>query len=177
MWRIKKKENLREKEKTRSDIIGFAFWIGLLLYIIAGLVMPETGRWCMVNEGWGAGIFLFLGMNFLCAGIRNRRKNRTAVVVGTAMAIVFFVICGWMSSKMASDLIAGPQIAHLTSVTVDEYNGLHGLASHRYYLCGYDENWEEYQFDISADEYYELEEKQQITVLYYPRTERILKFL
>ena len=93
------------------------------------------------------------------------------------MAIVFFIICGWMSSKIVSDLIAGPQIVHLTSVTMDEYNGLHGLASHRYYLCGYDENWEEYQFDISADEYYELEEKQQITVLYYPRTERILKFL
>lgn len=54
MWRIKKKEDLSEKEKTRSDIIGFVFWIGLLLYIIAGLVMPETGRWCMVNEGWGA---------------------------------------------------------------------------------------------------------------------------
>ena len=59
MWRIKKKENLREKEKTRSDIIGFAFWIGLLLYIIAGLVMPETGRWCMVNEGWEREYFYF----------------------------------------------------------------------------------------------------------------------
>lgn len=29
MWGIKKKEDLSEKEKTRSDIIGFAFWIGI----------------------------------------------------------------------------------------------------------------------------------------------------
>lgn len=31
--------------------------------------------------------------------------------------------------------------------------------------------------EVSADEYYELEGKQQVTVLCYPRTERILKIL
>ena len=40
-----------------------------------------------------------------------------------------------------------------------------------------DDEWTEYQMEISSDEYYELEGEEQVTVLCYPRTERILKFL
>lgn len=42
---------------------------------------------------------------------------------------------------------------------------------------GRDDEWTEYQMEISSDEYYELEGEEQVTVLCYPRTERILKFL
>ena len=71
----------------------------------------------------------------------------------------------------------GPHMIHLTSVTERETNGLSGLISHHYYLCGRDDEWTEYQMEISSDEYYELEGEEQVTVLCYPRTERILKFL
>ena len=37
------------------------------------------------------------------------------------------------------------------------------------------DKWKGYQMEVSADEYYELEGKQQLTVLCYPRTKRVFK--
>ena len=95
------------------------------------------------------------------------------------MLILTVGIGVWISRKLVLDLIEGPKIVHLTSITMDESCGMSGIISHHYYLCGRDDNdkWKGYQMEVSADEYYELEGKQQVTVLCYPRTERILKIL
>ena len=71
----------------------------------------------------------------------------------------------------------GPHMIHLTSVTERETNGLSGLISHHYYLCGRDETGKKYEFEISSDEFYGLENTHEITVLCYLRTERIFKFV
>ena len=46
---------------------------------------------------------------------------------------------------------------HLTSVTERETNGLSGLISHHYYLCGRDETGKKiWNLKISSDEFYGL---------------------
>ena len=94
-----------------------------------------------------------------------------------ANLMMFVGMGGWISGKLVLDLISGPEVVRLTSVTMRESSGIYGLISRHYYLCGRDDEWTEYQMEISSDEYYELEGEEQVTVLCYPRTERILKFL
>ena len=93
------------------------------------------------------------------------------------LLVLILGIGGWISGKLVLDLISGPEVVRLTSVTMRESSGIYGLISRHYYLCGRDDEWTEYQMEISSDEYYELEGEEQVTVLCYPRTERILKFL
>ncbi|WP_278883908.1 hypothetical protein [[Ruminococcus] torques] len=177
MVRIKRKAELSKEEKRRREIFESILCIMMVIFIITQIMLPETGVLGMVNEGSLSILFLGYGGSFLWSGMKRRKEDKTAVILGVLMSILLFAVGGWMSSKIAADLISGPKTIHLTSVTTEESFGLSGIISHHYYLCGRDENWEEYQFDISADEYYELEGEKQIKVLCYPRTERILKFL
>ena len=45
-----------------------------------------------------------------------------------------------------------------------ELNGLSGLISHHYYLCGRGEVGKQYRLEVSADEFYELENIHEIIV-------------
>lgn len=56
----------------------------------------------------------------------------------------------WISGKVAADLIEGPKTIRLTSVTTEELNGLSGLISHHYYLCGRGEDGKQYRLEVSA---------------------------
>ena len=60
--------------------------------------------------------------------------------------------------------------------TTEELNGLSGLISHHYYLYGRGEVGKQYRLEVSADEFYELENIHEIIVRCYSRTERIWNF-
>ena len=145
-----------EKEKKR-DLFTTIFWILVLVFLIVKIVIPETGVLGMVNDG-----------------VANPPGT---VIFGVLLLVLILGIGGWISGKLVLDLISGPEVVRLTSVTMRESSGIYGLISRHYYLCGRDDEWTEYQMEISSDEYYELEGEEQVTVLCYPRTERILKFL
>lgn len=145
------------------------------LYDCSNCTSGNTGVLGMVKEGSYAILFFGIGGSCVWAIIQKWKKDKAAVVLGIFMLILTVGIGGWISRKLVLDLIEGPKIVHLTSITMKESFGLSGIISHHYYLCGRDDNdkWKGYQMEVSADEYYELEGKQQVTVLCYPRTERI----
>ena len=165
-----------EKEKKR-DLFTTIFWILVLVFLIVKILIPETGVLGMVNEGSNAVLFFGIGGSCVWTIIHKRKTNKTAVVFGVLLLVLILGIGGWISGKLVLDLISGPEVVRLTSVTMRESSGIYGLISRHYYLCGRDDEWTEYQMEISSDEYYELEGEEQVTVLCYPRTERILKFL
>ena len=68
--------------------------------------------------------------------IQKWKKDKAAVVLGIFMLILTVGIGGWISRKFVLDLIEGPKIVHLTSITMKESFGLSGIISHHYYLCG-----------------------------------------
>lgn len=168
-----------EKEKKKRELFSTILWSAVLICMIVQIALPETGVLGMVKEGSYAVLFLGIGGSCVWAIIQKWKKDKAAVVLGIFMLILTVGIGGWISRKLVLDLIEGPKIVHLTSITMKESSGMSGIISHHYYLCGRDDNdkWKGYQMEVSADEYYELEGKQQVTVLCYPRTERILKFL
>lgn len=145
-------------------------------YCYANYAAGNRHRWD--GERRVNGSFIF-GVGAVCAyaAIKKRKEDKSALVLGLCLAVLACVPGGWISGKVAADLIEGPKTIRLTSVTTEELNGLSGLISHHYYLCGRGEDGKQYRLEVSADEFYELENIHEIIVRCYSRTERILEFL
>lgn len=166
------------KEK-KHELLLTIFWCAAVILLIVKILLPETGILGMVNVGSTAILFFGIGGNCIWSIFCNKKKKKSTFILKTLIIpILALSIGGYISKNLVLDLISGPKIVNLVSVTTEESFGIFGTISFHHYLCGRDEeNWTKYRFDISADEYYELEGEQQVTVLCYPRTERILKFL
>lgn len=113
-------------------------------------MLPETGIGGMVNEGSMAVLFFGVGAVCAYAAIKKRKEDKSALVLGLCLAVLACVPGGWISGKVAADLIEGPKTIRLTSVTTEELNGLSGLISHHYYLCGRGEDGKQYRLEVSA---------------------------
>ena len=171
---IKKRD---EKEKQKWELIQTIAWSLVLVCMLVQIALPETGVWGMVKEGSDAALFFGIGGSCVWAILRKWKKDKAAVTLAAAILILTAGIGGWLSSRLILDLMGCPEVVELESVTLREAFGMSGSISHHYYLCGHGDKWKEYELEVSADEYYALDGKQQVTVLCYPRTERILKFL
>ena len=151
-------ENKRDDRKKKiREIAGGILCIAVLLFIVMQIMLPETGIGGMVNEGSMAVLFFGVGAVCAYAAIKKRKEDKSALVLGLCLAVLACVPGGWISGKVAADLIEGPKTIRLTSVTTEELNGLSGLISHHYYLCGRGEDGKQYRLEVSADEFYELE--------------------
>lgn len=130
-------ENKRDDRKKKiREIAGGILCIAVLLFIVMQIMLPETGIGGMVNEGSMAVLFFGVGAVCAYAAIKKRKEDKSALVLGLCLAVLACVPGGWISGKVAADLIEGPKTIRLTSVTTEELNGLSGLISHHYYLCG-----------------------------------------
>lgn len=108
-----------EKEKKR-DLFTTIFWILVLFFLIVKIVIPETGVLGMVNEGSNAVLFFGIGGSCVWTIIQKRKTNKAAVVFGVLLLVLTVGIGGWISGKLVLDLISGPEVVRLTSVTMRE---------------------------------------------------------
>ena len=144
-------ENKRDDRKKKiREIAGGILCIAVLLFIVMQIMLPETGIGGMVNEGSMAVLFFGVGAVCAYAAIKKRKEDKSALVLGLCLAVLACVPGGWISGKVAADLIEGPKTIRLTSVTTEELNGLSGLISHHYYLCGRGEDGKQYRLEVSA---------------------------
>ena len=164
-------------KKKRNEIYLQQFLDFSAGFLIVKIVIPETGVLGMVNEGSNAVLFFGIGGSCVWTIIHKRKTNKTAVVFGVLLLVLTLGIGGWISGKLVLDLISGPEVVRLTSVTMRESSGIYGLIStallfmRKRLTSGRNIRWKFLRMSIMS---YEGEE--QVTVLCYPRTERILKF-
>lgn len=140
----------------KKELLEAFFLIILFLFIIAQLVLPETGIGGVLNEGSMAILFFGIGIFCICSIVKKKKKEKSALILGIGLSIFAFIFGYRISERLIKDLMEGPHMIHLTSVTERETNGLSGLISHHYYLCGRDETGKKYEFEISSDEFYEI---------------------
>ena len=96
-------------------------------FLIVKIVIPETGVLGMVNEGSNAVLFFGIGGSCVWTIIHKRKTNKTAVVFGVLLLVLILGIGGWISGKLVLDLISGPEVVRLTSVTMRESSGIYVL--------------------------------------------------
>ena len=114
-------ENKRDDRKKKiREIAGGILCIAVLLFIVMQIMLPETGIGGMVNEGSMAVLFFGVGAVCAYAAIKKRKEDKSALVLGLCLAVLACVPGGWISGKVAADLIEGPKTIRLTSVTTEE---------------------------------------------------------
>ena len=104
-------ENKRDDRKKKiREIAGGILCIAVLLFIVMQIMLPETGIGGMVNEGSMAVLFFGVGAVCAYAAIKKRKEDKSALVLGLCLAVLACVPGGWISGKVAADLIEGPSI-------------------------------------------------------------------
>lgn len=120
-------ENKRDDRKKKiREIAGGILCIAVLLFIVMQIMLPETGIGGMVNEGSMAVLFFGVGAVCAYAAIKKRKEDKSALVLGLCLAVLACVPGGWISGKVAADLIEGPKTIRLTSVTTENSTDYQG---------------------------------------------------
>ncbi len=161
-----------QKTETREKIEVILIVAADIFLIACWILLPETGMWGMVKETMGAFLILSWSICFLIGGIKKKKEDKKAFILGIAGFICIFAFGGWLSKNVALDLMTGPRTVYLTQITTYQAGG---QIRFYYYLSGKGGS-KNYRFKISTNEAVELEDATSITLSYYPRTERILEF-
>ena len=104
--------------------------------------------WGMVNEAMGALLILSWSICFLIGGIKKKKEDKKAFILGIAGFICIFAFGGWLSKNVVMDLMTGSRTVHLTQITTHQSIG---RIRFYYYLSGKDGS-KNYRFKISANE-------------------------
>ena len=165
-------EGKDQKTETREKIEVILIVAADIFLIACWILLPETGMWGMVNEVMGALLILSWSICFLIGGIKKKKEDKKAFMLGIAGFICIFAFGGWLSKKVVMELMTGSRTVHLTQITTHQSIGRIRF----YYYLSEKDGSKNYRFKISANEAVGLEDAASITLSYYPRTERILEF-
>lgn len=104
----------------KKELLEAFFLIILFLFIIAQLVLPETGIGGVLNEGSMAILFFGIGIFCICSIVKKKKKEKSALILGIGLSIFAFIFGYRISERLIKDLMEGPHMIHLTSVTERE---------------------------------------------------------
>ena len=84
----------------KKELLEAFFLIILFLFIIAQLVLPETGIGGVLNEGSMAILFFGIGIFCICSIVKKKKKEKSALILGIGLSIFAFYI--WLSHLRTS---------------------------------------------------------------------------
>lgn len=149
----------------------------LLLCFLLALVTPETGEMTLLNEVFTIGVFVVFEILLVrgCIAVVQSRKIGNILLIGTTIVIIGLV-GGSKLVRTVKDVAAGPEYVTLYHCDVERQGTMRGIFSLQYYINGSDKNGEEYRLRISGQDYDLLQGINEVTVLCYKNTERIIGF-
>lgn len=98
----------------KKELLEAFFLIILFLFIIAQLVLPETGIGGVLNEGSMAILFFGIGIFCICSIVKKKKKEKSALILGIGLSIFAFIFGYRISERLIKDLMEGPHMIHLT---------------------------------------------------------------
>ena len=116
-------EGKDQKTETREKIEVILIVAADIFLIACWILLPETGMWGMVNEVMGALLILSWSICFLIGGIKKKKEDKKAFMLGIAGFICIFAFGGWLSKNVVMDLMTGSRTVHLTQITTHRLYG------------------------------------------------------
>ena len=113
-------EGKDQKTETREKIEVILIVAADIFLIACWILLPETGMWGMVNEVMGALLILSWSICFLIGGIKKKKEDKKAFMLGIAGFICIFAFGGWLSKNVVMDLMTGSRTVHLTQITTHQ---------------------------------------------------------
>ena len=156
----------------------FEFWalIFLLIIIGAGVLLPKTGHLVLLDELCDAAVFLMVSVLVAVYMIQRRKSlGKGAKIIGGAVILICAAAGVWFGKDIVLDGINGPQRQALMQVQVSRSQAHTGIFSSHYWLDGINGAGEKIRLEISGSDYSRLSGSHQVTVMYYPRTGRVVE--
>lgn len=88
----------------KKELLEAFFLIILFLFIIAQLVLPETGIGGVLNEGSMAILFFGIGIFCICSIVKKKKKEKSALILGIGLSIFAFIFGYRISERLIKDL-------------------------------------------------------------------------
>lgn len=148
----------------------------VLAVIVAGLFLPKTGPFVMVDEICDVLVIWSVCVYVIVRIIRSKGKYSVSVKAARGIVVAVCVIVGiWFARSVVLDLVSGPESVTLSEIQTRKSRA-HSVFPQHYYLTGKDSRGEALRMEISSEDYTRLSGCSSVTVAYYRNTGRIAGF-
>ncbi len=144
--------------------------------ILCSIAIPEIGKFTLLNELFGVmvmGSVIIMLVRALIASMRSRKISNTLLL--TVVILVIGIVAGSKSIKSIKDFASGPEWITISNCEVEKRSTSRGIFSLNYYLKGEDSSGNEYRFRVSGKEYDALNGEDEVSVLCYRNTGRVVE--
>lgn len=144
--------------------------------LICSILVPEIGKLALLNELFNVlamGSIIVMLIKALMVLIISRKIS--SILLVTTVILIICMVAGSKSIKAVKDIVSGPEWITISNCDLERRNTSSGIFSLNYYLKGEDSNGNEYRFSISGKEYNILNGDDEVTVLCYRNTGRIVE--
>ncbi len=144
--------------------------------VLCSVIIPEIGKITLLNELLGImvmGSVIVMLVKALIATVRSRKTLN--ILVLSAVVLVIGIVAGFKSVNVIKDVTSGPEWITISNCEVEKRNTSRGIFGLNYYLKGEDLNGDVYRFSISGKEFDILNGEDEVSVLCYKNTERIVE--
>lgn len=162
--------------KNKISKLGMLLFGIIVVSFASVILIPEIGEYALLNE-----IFTIIGMISLIVMLVKsfvtiiQSKEIIKLLATGMVTIVIVLVMGSKSINTIKDVSSGPEWITISNCKVEKRNTSSNIYSLRYYLKGNDSKGNTYRFRISGNEYDSLNGKDEISVLCYKNTERIVE--
>lgn len=157
------------------DIIICVF---LFAAIIAGLILPKTGRFALAGEICDViAIWAVVILVIVRTAAWRGEASATGKVVRIVVIVLLLAVGIWFTKEVALDIVNGPEITVLSDLQMSRTQAHTGIFSNHCYLTGTDRSGERMRFEISENDYTEISGCDTVRIEYYRYTRRIVCFM
>lgn len=155
----------------------YVIWsVVVVIALLCTVLIPETGKITLLNE-----VFSIFVIGFIIAMLMKsliillKTKNMLNILIVAVVVLVIGGIAGIKSVKTIKDFVYGPEWITISNCELERRSTSRGIFSINYYLKGEDSNGNLYRFSLSGNEYEVLNGVNDLSVLCYKNTGRIVE--
>lgn len=163
-----------KKEKRdmqdRKDMIGFFFYLILLILILHEIYLPRIGIGGIFDELLDVLVLLiFCGF---CIKMLIKEKTRVKKVFACIAFCVCLCVAVYLGAVITADIKDGPVTDTFTQIETRSSQGVRFIY---YYLYGIGDECSSKEFPVRSSQYWDYQDAGPLQITYYPRMNRIWK--
>lgn len=163
-----------KKEKRdmqdRKEIIGFFFYLTLVILILHEVYLPRIGIGGIFDELLDVLVLLiFCGF---CIKMLIKEKTRVKKVFACIAFCVCLCVAVYLGAVITADIKDGPVTDTFTQIETRSSQGVRFIY---YYLYGIGDECSSKEFPVRSSQYWDYQDAGPLQITYYPRMNRIWK--
>lgn len=144
--------------------------------LCASILTPEVGKFTLLNEVFSILVMIaavVMLIKALIVLVKSRKISSALLLM--AVVLIVGVVVGSKTIKTAKDITSGPEWIIIPNCDLERRSTSSGIFGLNYYLKGVDSDGNSYRFSLSGEEYNTLNGVDEVSVLCYRNTGRVVE--